>query len=139
MTIRFQTLDELPDVARRLLADGRSQPVWMLEGDMGAGKTTLVKAIGRVLGVISTMQSPTFSLINEYSTHEGQPVYHFDCYRLRNEAEALDLGIEEYFSSGYYCFVEWPEKIVSLWPPQFYRVHLLVNDDGSRTVSAQLV
>ena len=133
MTITYQ-LNELDTVARQVLAEGRERAVWLFEGDMGAGKTTLIKAICRVLGVVSTVQSPTFSIVNEYTTHEGHPVYHFDCYRLRNEAEALDIGVEEYFDSGNYCFVEWPERITNLWPATYYRVRLVANETGSRTV-----
>ncbi|GAB3758471.1 tRNA (adenosine(37)-N6)-threonylcarbamoyltransferase complex ATPase subunit type 1 TsaE [Spirosoma pomorum] len=138
MTTRFQQLDELDTVSHQLLAEGRVRSVWLFDGDMGAGKTTLIKALCRALGVISMVQSPTFSIVNEYTTHEGHSVYHFDCYRLRNEAEALDIGIEEYFDSGDYCFIEWPERIEALWPSNYYRVQLNVNPDGSRTVTATL-
>jgi tRNA threonylcarbamoyladenosine biosynthesis protein TsaE len=139
MTTRFQQLDELDTVAHQLLAEGRVRSVWLFDGDMGAGKTTLIKALCRALGVISMVQSPTFSIVNEYTTHEGHSVYHFDCYRLRNEAEALDIGIEEYFDSGDYCFIEWPERIEALWPASYYRVQLTVNPDGSRTVTTTLI
>jgi len=134
MTVHFHRLDELDTVAHQLLADGRKHSVWLFEGEMGAGKTTLIKALCRALGVISMVQSPTFSIVNEYSTHEGHSVYHFDCYRLRNEAEALDIGIEEYFDSGNYCFIEWPERIESLWPATYYQVHLSADHVGRRTV-----
>lgn len=133
MTITYQ-LNDLDTVARQILAEGRGQSVWLFAGDMGAGKTTLIKAICRVLGVVSTVQSPTFSIVNEYTTHEGHPVYHFDCYRLRNEAEALDIGIEEYFDSGNYCFIEWPERITNLWPATYYQVSLVADETGQRTV-----
>ena len=82
MTTLPYNLDELHTVALRLLAEGRDQSVWLFEGDMSAGKTTLIKALCRALGVVSIVQSPTFSLVNEYTTLEGHPVYHFDCYRL---------------------------------------------------------
>lgn len=139
MTLYIDHLDEIDTAARQLLAEGRERSVWLFDGDMGAGKTTLIKAICRVLGVVSTVQSPTFSIVNEYTTHEGHSVYHFDCYRLRNEAEALDIGIEEYVDSGNYCFIEWPEKIMNLWPATYYQVHLAVDDDGSRTLEANIV
>jgi tRNA threonylcarbamoyladenosine biosynthesis protein TsaE len=138
MTIDFNTLDELDAVAQRLLAEGRGQAVWLFEGAMGAGKTTIIKALCRALGVASVVQSPTFGLVNEYLTNDGQSVYHFDCYRLRNEAEAMDIGMEEYFDSGNYCFVEWPERVVALWPPTYYWVHLRADATGQRTVSAEL-
>jgi tRNA threonylcarbamoyladenosine biosynthesis protein TsaE len=139
MTLYIDHVDEIDTAARQLLAEGRERSVWLFDGDMGAGKTTLIKAICRVLGVVSTVQSPTFSIVNEYTTHEGHSVYHFDCYRLRNEVEALDIGIEEYIDSGNYCFIEWPEKIMSLWPVTYYQVHLAVDNDGSRTLEANIV
>ncbi|WP_020605933.1 tRNA (adenosine(37)-N6)-threonylcarbamoyltransferase complex ATPase subunit type 1 TsaE [Spirosoma spitsbergense] len=139
MTLYIDHVDEIDTAARQLLAEGRERSVWLFDGDMGAGKTTLIKAICRVLGVVSTVQSPTFSIVNEYTTHEGHSVYHFDCYRLRNEAEALDIGIEEYVDSGNYCFIEWPEKIMNLWPVTYYQVHLAVDDDGSRILEANTV
>lgn len=138
MTMHFHQLDELDAVAHRLLGEGRSCSVWLFAGEMGAGKTTLIKALCRALGVVSVVQSPTFSIVNEYTTHEGHPVYHFDCYRLRNEAEALDIGIEEYFDSGSYCFVEWPERITALWPGQYYRVGLTAAPNGRRTVETEI-
>lgn len=139
MKRHFHRLDELDTVAHQLLAEGRTQSVWLFEGEMGAGKTTLIKALCRALGVISMVQSPTFSIVNEYTTHEGKSVYHFDCYRLRNEAEALDIGIEEYFDSDNYCFIEWPERIASLWPATYFQVYLSADPDGRRTVETKLV
>jgi len=139
MTLELKHLDDIDSVAHRLLAAGREQPVWLFEGDMGAGKTTLIKALCRALGVLNPVQSPTYSIVNEYTTHEGHPVYHFDCYRLRNEAEALDIGIEEYFDSGNYCFIEWPERVVSLWPARYFQVQLTPGPDDQRTIEARLV
>lgn len=139
MTLYLDGLDELDTIARQLLATGRERSVWLFEGDMGAGKTTLIKAICRTLGVVSPVQSPTFSIVNEYTTHEGHSVYHFDCYRLRNEAEALDIGLEEYLDSGNYCFIEWPERISSLWPPMYYQVRISADSDGSRTIETEII
>ncbi|ADB39004.1 tRNA (adenosine(37)-N6)-threonylcarbamoyltransferase complex ATPase subunit type 1 TsaE [Spirosoma linguale] len=139
MIIHIDHLDELDTMARKLLAEGREHPVWLFEGDMGAGKTTFIKSICRSLGVLSMVQSPTFSIVNEYTTHEGHPVYHFDCYRLRNEAEALDIGLEEYMDSGNYCFIEWPERIASLWPATYYQIHISADTVGRRTVETKLV
>ncbi len=139
MTLHVTQLAELDTLAHRLLADGRAWSTWLFDGEMGAGKTTLIKALCRALGVVSTVQSPTFSIVNEYTTHEGHSVYHFDCYRLRNEAEALDIGIEEYFDSGAYCFVEWPERIASLWPMTYYQVRISADSDGRRTVETTSV
>lgn len=138
MHFYFDRLDELDEAAHQLLTEGRSCPVWLFEGDMGAGKTTLIKAICRALGVVSTVQSPTFSIVNEYTTHTGESLYHFDCYRLRNEAEALDIGTEEYIDSGNYCFIEWPERIEALWPPAYYHLRITVDSSGRRTMHTQL-
>lgn len=139
MELSFRQLDELDAAAHRLLAEGRMQTVWLFEGGMGVGKTTLIKALCRALGVVSLVHSPTFSIVNEYITHEGKSVYHFDCYRLRNEAEALDIGIEEYFDSGNYCFIEWPQRIATLWPATYYRIHLTVGPDDRRTLETELI
>lgn len=138
MTLHIHHLDELDVAARRLLAEGRERSVWLFEGEMGAGKTTLIKALCRALGVVSMVQSPTFSLVNEYTTHEGHSVYHFDCYRLHNEVEALDIGLEEYMDSENYCFIEWPERIASLWPTTYYQVHISADLDGRRMVKTEL-
>ncbi len=139
MTLCFQQLDELDAVAHRILGEGRQQSVWLFVGEMGAGKTTLIKALCRALGVVSMVQSPTFSIVNEYTTHEGHSVYHFDCYRLRNEAEALDIGVEEYFDSGSYCFVEWPERITALWPATYFRVSIIADVNGERIVETEII
>ncbi|KAB7727089.1 tRNA (adenosine(37)-N6)-threonylcarbamoyltransferase complex ATPase subunit type 1 TsaE [Rudanella paleaurantiibacter] len=137
MTLHFKSLDELDEVANLLLNEAGPHRVWLFEGDMGAGKTTLIKALCRALHVVSVVQSPTFGIVNEYTTQSGDPIYHFDCYRLRNEAEALDIGLEEYFDSGDYCFVEWPERIEALWPTPHFRVQLTADPTGKRTVKTR--
>lgn len=103
---------------------------------MGAGKTTLIKILCAKLGVEDSVTSPTFSIVNEYAGNEG-PVYHFDFYRLKSQNEALDMGYEEYFYSGNYCFIEWPEKIAGLIPEQYTGVRIHVADDGSRQISVE--
>ncbi|MEL6358664.1 MAG: tRNA (adenosine(37)-N6)-threonylcarbamoyltransferase complex ATPase subunit type 1 TsaE, partial [Bacteroidota bacterium] len=107
----LSTLDQLPGIARQLLQHAGSQKIWLFEGEMGAGKTTLIKALCVELGVQDTVNSPTFSIVHEYATARGMPVYHFDFYRLQHEEEALALDCMAYFESGYYCFIEWPTKI----------------------------
>lgn len=131
MIIRFRSLAELDAVAGQLIDAGRSHSVWLFDGTMGAGKTTLIKAVCRRLGVVNTVQSPTFSIVNEYVTDKGEPVYHFDCYRLRNEEEALDSGLEEYIDSGERCLIEWPERIAGLLPPDAWTIRLEV-EEGER-------
>ena len=131
VTIHFSTLDELEKVSSDLFELGKDTPVWLFEGHMGAGKTTLIRALCKYLDVGSNVHSPTFSLVNEYVA-EGNPVYHFDFYRIKDETEALDMGIEEYFDSGAYCFVEWPGKIESLWPATYLYLNLRADENGMR-------
>ncbi len=110
------TLADLPVLAKEMIAELQDAPrVWLFRGQMGAGKTTLSKALLKQLGVEQNVQSPTFSLVNEYQTSSGEIVYHFDLYRLKNIQEALAIGIEEYLDSGHYCFIEWPEQAEELW------------------------
>jgi tRNA threonylcarbamoyladenosine biosynthesis protein TsaE len=137
-TIYFRDEEELAAVSAKLLQTGNDLPVWLFEGHMGAGKTTLIKAICRQLGVKSHVQSPTFSLVNEYEAQKGS-VYHFDFYRIKDETEALDMGIEEYFDSGSFCFVEWPGKIESLWPEKYMLLNLQADESGMRMLEISRV
>jgi tRNA threonylcarbamoyladenosine biosynthesis protein TsaE len=110
------TLVELPVVAKEMIEFLQDAPrVWLFRGQMGAGKTTLSKELLQQLGVDQAVQSPTFSLVNEYQTQAGEIIYHFDLYRLKNTQEALAIGIEEYLDSGNYCLIEWPEQAEELW------------------------
>ena len=132
------TLDHLPAIGRELLNRFRDQKVWLFYGDMGAGKTTLIKKICEALGVGDTMSSPTFTLVNEYLDAHGTKVFHFDFYRLRNEFEAVEIGVEEYFYSGSYCFIEWPEKIQSLLPAQHLAIEIRTEDPQHRTIEVTI-
>lgn len=109
-----KSLEELPAVAKQLAETGKLNGIVAFYGTMGAGKTTLIKAICQQLGVDENVSSPTFSLVNEYMTDNGETIYHFDFYRIKNIEEALDMGVEEYFGSGNLCLIEWPEKIEQL-------------------------
>ncbi len=110
------TLADLPVVAKEMLTSLQDAPrVWLFRGQMGAGKTTLSKELLKQLDIDQNVQSPTFSLVNEYQTKSGKTVYHFDLYRLKNIQEALAIGIEEYLDSGNYCLIEWPEQAEELW------------------------
>ena len=109
MVFDVPQLDGLPDAARRLLAIVGNRRVLLFYGAMGAGKTTLINALCRQLGVADTTSSPTFAIVNEYQSTHG-PLYHFDFYRIKSEQEAFDLGYEDYFYSGAYCFVEWATR-----------------------------
>jgi tRNA threonylcarbamoyladenosine biosynthesis protein TsaE len=127
-------VSEMKEIARYIVQElGRFQ-VWLFYGELGSGKTTLIKEIGKVLGVSDTMSSPTFSIINEYEAKGHEKIFHFDFYRIKNEAEAYDIGTDEYFYSGLPCFIEWPEKIPSLIPPLFANVFIQVENNTQRTI-----
>ncbi len=126
------SLAEINDVAAEFLQALDAQVV-VIFGEMGVGKTTFIKALSRQLGVADEVSSPTFALVNEYLNGEGEPMYHFDLYRLQNPEEALDIGIEEYFDSGAMCLVEWPEKILKFLPANF-GVLVLKQEEGERTL-----
>lgn len=123
-TIAFSQLSELPAVATKLLKSFDGEKIVAFEGPMGAGKTTLIKAICEALGVKDTVSSPTFSIVNEYRTAKGEKIYHFDFYRIKSVDEAYDMGYEEYFYSKAYCFIEWPEKIGELMPLTYEKVKI---------------
>jgi tRNA threonylcarbamoyladenosine biosynthesis protein TsaE len=125
-------MKDLQVVAKELLRETQ-QRVWLLNGEMGAGKTTLVKAICEELGVNNGMSSPTFSIINQYNGTD-KTIYHFDFYRLKNEAEAFDIGVEEYLESGNYCFLEWSEKITHLIPPNSFQVRIKLDTNTTRII-----
>ena len=114
MKITF-SLSEINEVAQKII-DQNPHKVILFNGEMGVGKTTFIKELAKVLGVTEPTSSPTFSLVNEYQTTNNQLVCHFDVYRLKQESEALDMGIDEYLYSGHWCFIEWAEKIPNLIP-----------------------
>ncbi len=127
------TLQDLPKIAEKVLLDAPNK-ILLFYGDMGVGKTTLIKEIAKRLGVTDTISSPTFSIVNEYEI-ENDKVYHFDFYRIKNEEEALDIGIEEYFFSDHWIMIEWPEKIENLLPAKNTNIKLIKNNNGSRTIT----
>lgn len=116
--------EELPSIASKILAAFPDYRIFCFEGDLGAGKTTLIKALCAHLTVTDNVSSPSYGIIHEYRTTEEASVYHFDFYRLKNVEEAYDLGCEEYFYSGNYCFIEWPEKILNLLQEQYVWVSI---------------
>jgi tRNA threonylcarbamoyladenosine biosynthesis protein TsaE len=130
MEILF-SLDEIQEVAKKVIAEN-PEKVILFHGQMGAGKTTFIKALAKELGVSDATSSPTFSLVNEYKTANGQPLYHFDVYRLKSESEALDFGIEDYLYSGNWCFIEWSEKIPNLLPEKYSEVTITTTVDDKR-------
>jgi len=131
--LTINNLSELSAVAQKLIKAFDDKKVIAFSGEMGAGKTTLIKAICEELGVKQTISSPTFSIVNEYLSSSGKKIYHFDFYRINNISEAYDMGYEEYFYSDAYCFIEWPEKIAELMPDDVLKVNISVKD-GVRVV-----
>jgi tRNA threonylcarbamoyladenosine biosynthesis protein TsaE len=125
------SLDEISQVAKKIVLE-KPHKVILFHGNMGIGKTTLIKALTKELGVKDTTSSPSFSIVNEYQAEENLKVYHFDMYRLKSEIEALDLGIEEYLYSNNWCFIEWAEKIPNLLPNQYSTIHLTLTVEGKR-------
>ena len=138
MKITIQNIDELPSVAKKLLSEFPEERFYAFFGSMGVGKTTLIKEICSQIGVFQNVCSPTFAIVNEYSDGNGDPVYHFDFYRLKNLAEAYDIGYEEYFYSGCWCFTEWTEKIEPLLPDHYLRIDI-TEHDGIRTFEATVI
>lgn len=134
---KVNSINDLQSVANELVAAFPDQRIFAFYGKMGAGKTTFIQSICRALGSNDNVTSPTFALINEYNTQEMDSVFHFDFYRIKHIEEAYDLGYEDYIYSGNYCLIEWPEMIASLLPEKRVEVKIEVEEDDSRTISAQ--
>ncbi len=133
MEIKIQSLDVIHEAAKQFIAAMGESTIFAFYGKMGAGKTTFVKAVCEELGVEDVINSPTFSIINEYrSSGSGELIYHFDFYRIKKEEEAFDFGYEDYFFSGALCFIEWPELIEDLLPEDAVKVSIEEQEDGSR-------
>jgi tRNA threonylcarbamoyladenosine biosynthesis protein TsaE len=132
MTVIF-SLDQLEEVAKQIIAQNPNKVI-LFHGEMGVGKTTLIKQLCKTLGVSEATSSPTFSLVNEYQTTTNQIVYHFDFYRLNKEEEALDMGVDDYLYSGNWCFIEWAEKIPNLIPEGHSIVTIELLSDGKRSL-----
>ena len=130
-------IDEIDDVAKSVINQVNSK-ILLFYGEMGVGKTTLIKALVKALGGTSEVTSPTFSLVNEYEV-KNDMVYHFDFYRLNEIEEALDIGFDEYLDSGCWVFIEWPSKIDVLLPFEAEKIHLNLNNNGSRALDLELV
>jgi len=128
LILNIATESGLLPAAEKLLACYPDRRVFAFYGKMGAGKTTFIKAISSVLGAIDVVQSPSFSIINEYRTSKGELLYHFDFYRIRKTEEVFDIGYEDYIYSGAYCFLEWPELIEELLPEDVVRVRISGDD-----------
>jgi len=135
LKIEIYSLEELEAAVVKVIKFAGDLKFWILDGDMGAGKTTFIKAVCKKLGVADNVTSPTYSIINEYETEFGEPIYHFDFYRMKEESEALDIGAEEYFDSGNYCFIEWPSKIPTLLPDShFLNISISLTHNENRLI-----
>ena len=133
-TLTLRKASEATDIARLILQSHAERRVFALHGDLGAGKTTLIKALCEALGVADATSSPSFAIVNEYRMADQRPVYHFDLYRLRDARELLDIGFEEYLDSGAYCFIEWPELADELLPREVLHLTIEAADNGVRTI-----
>ncbi|MBQ2729023.1 MAG: tRNA (adenosine(37)-N6)-threonylcarbamoyltransferase complex ATPase subunit type 1 TsaE [Alistipes sp.] len=131
--ISIDSEEGLREVAEALLESLDGRTVVALRGEMGAGKTTLIRAVAEALGVEDQVTSPTFALVNQYEGAGGERLFHFDFYRIDDVREAYDLGYEEYFYSGDLCFVEWPEKIEALLPEEVVEVRITVDSPTARS------
>lgn len=127
------TLEQLPNIAKELI-DFSKHKIVLFYGEMGVGKTTLIKEIVSILGVTENVSSPTFSLVNEYHSSNNHKIYHFDFYRINDEEEAMDMGIEEYFYSNSWCLIEWPNKVENLLPLDAVTVTITLDSDQQRTI-----
>ena len=130
----FSSLNDLPQIADWLIEIGKAYKIWLFHGDMGIGKTTLIKVICAQLGVTEPVSSPTYAIVNEYVTAAKKSIYHFDFYRLKSEEEAYDIGVEEYIDSDNLCLMEWPSKIQSLIPSKYLEIKLSLGDDNVQRV-----
>lgn len=134
MDVPVKSIDDLKIAAEKLIQFAGQEKIFLFYGDMGAGKTTFIKSLCEGLGAKENVTSPTFSIVNEYRGAANK-IYHFDFYRLKKQDEALDMGYEEYFYSGNYCFIEWPEKIADLLPEHYIRVDIQVLSNNQRMLT----
>lgn len=130
-------LASIDQAAQRVIQEARKEKIWVFKGEMGAGKTTLVKALSKVMGVYDSVSSPTFGIVNEYMAADGGLIFHFDFYRIDDPMEALEIGIEEYFYSGKICWLEWAERVAQFLPENFYLITLETESDTRRKITLQ--
>jgi tRNA threonylcarbamoyladenosine biosynthesis protein TsaE len=133
----WSSVREIPAIAREFLKTFEGKHVFAFHGEMGTGKTTFIKALCRELGSMDALGSPTFSIVNEYRSGKGDPVYHIDLYRVETLREALDLGLTEYLESGHYCFVEWPQVAAELMPDDAVLLDLIFMPDQTRNLTTR--
>lgn len=133
--LEITSIKTINDTAHQFIDRMNGHTVFAFNGKMGAGKTTFIKAICEMLGVKETVNSPTFSIVNEYEASDGRLIYHFDCYRINKIQEALDLGAEEYMYSGNLCFIEWSENIAPILPDSLVNVNITEVENGKRIIN----
>ena len=136
MYIEINDISEIRLAARRFLSEMGNNKIFAFYGEMGTGKTTFIKAVCEEMGVCEIVTSPTFAIINEYHTDKGEVVYHFDFYRINKLEEVFDFGCEDYFYSGNVCFIEWPELVEPLLPPDTVKISITETENGGRVVSS---
>ena len=124
MTVHCKELAELPKAATEIFHIGRDFEIWIFKGKLGSGKTTLIKTILEQFGIEDNANSPSYAIINEYLNKNGQPIYHFDFFRLKNIHEAFDIGVEEYLDSGNLCLIEWPEIVEPILPDRYFEISI---------------
>lgn len=134
MEIKVTELNQIRDAAKEFVGTMKDNTVFAFYGKMGAGKTTFIKAVCETLQVSDVITSPTFAIINEYRSDTGELIYHFDFYRIKKLDEVYDMGYEDYFYSGALCFIEWPELVEELLPPDTLKVTIGEQEDGSRSI-----
>ncbi|HOG36507.1 MAG TPA: tRNA (adenosine(37)-N6)-threonylcarbamoyltransferase complex ATPase subunit type 1 TsaE [Paludibacteraceae bacterium] len=135
MEFTIKSLKQLPEAAKWFVQDMGNDTLFSFEGVMGAGKTTFIKAICEELGVRDVVNSPTFAIINEYTSGEGCPIYHFDFYRIKSPQEAIDFGLNDYLYSKNLCFMEWAQEVETLLPDHYVKVLIVENVRGERVVT----
>jgi tRNA threonylcarbamoyladenosine biosynthesis protein TsaE len=134
MEIVIKDKKHLPVAARELLEFIGNKKILAFYGSMGAGKTTFIKAVCRELHAVDLVTSPTFTIVNEYKTTRGDSIYHIDFYRIKKQEEVFDFGVEEYLCGDSYCFIEWPELVEEILPPETLRIRITVGDNEQRTL-----
>jgi len=137
MQLKINNIHEINNVAKQFIDQIGNKKVFAFYGTMGAGKTTFIKAVCEELGVLETITSPTFAIINEYKDGEGNSIYHFDFYRINKLEEAFDFGCEDYFYSENLCFIEWPELVESILPDNTVKVYITETENGERFVEIE--
>jgi len=132
-------LNDIKTIASELIKESEGNNIWLFFGDIGTGKTTIIKSICELLGVRQMVNSPTFSLINEYLSSSKKKIYHFDLYRIKNEKEIFEIGTTEYFDSEELCLVEWPKKLGMYKPTKYFQVELFHESDQKRSIEYKII